>query len=82
MLSGEKSKILRCAQNDSMLWYLGGISEKLKNDAAADDIRQIQEWLDQLPENSLILDEIVNTWSITKGKSKLYQPDLPITGIN
>jgi len=52
------------------------ISAKLKNGAGADDIRQIQEWLELSPENPVTLTEIVNIWSVTKGKPKYYQPDL------
>ena len=52
------------------------VSAKLRNEAEANDILQIQEWLDSSPENPMILTEIVNIWSITKGQPESYQPDL------
>ncbi len=52
------------------------VSAKLRNEAEANDILQIQEWLDSSPENPMILTEIVNIWSITKGQPEYYQPDL------
>jgi transmembrane sensor len=54
------------------------ISARLKNEADQEQMRQIQDWLDGSPEHSLILSEIVNTWSITKNKAEFYQPDMTI----
>lgn len=52
------------------------ISARLENMAAGEDIRQIKEWLDLSPENPLILNEIVNTWSLTRNKPDYFQPDM------
>ncbi len=52
------------------------ISAKLKSEAGDDEIRQIQAWLDLSPENSMILTEIINTWTLTKSEPDFYQPDL------
>jgi ferric-dicitrate binding protein FerR (iron transport regulator) len=52
------------------------ISAKLNNTAEAGDTRKIQDWLDLSPENAMILTEIIDTWSVTKGKPEFYQPDL------
>ena len=52
------------------------ISAMLKNNAGADDVRQIQEWLDSSPENPVTLTEITNIWSITREQPEFYQPDL------
>ena len=61
-------------ENQNIPWE--AISAKLKNEVETDDIRQIQEWLDSSPENPMILSEIINIWSITKGQPEYYQPDL------
>lgn len=52
------------------------ISAQLKNEATAEQRKQIQEWLELSPENPVILAEIVNTWKLTNGKTNFYQPDL------
>jgi len=54
------------------------ISAKLKNSADDNQLKQIQEWLDLSPENSVILTEIVNTWTLTKNRTDFYQPDMTI----
>ncbi|HWR99117.1 MAG TPA: FecR domain-containing protein [Prolixibacteraceae bacterium] len=61
-------------ENQNIPW--GAISAKLKNVAGIEETKQIQEWLDLSSENQLILDEIVNVWSLTKGNSGYYQPDM------
>lgn len=52
------------------------ISAQLKNEATLIQKQQIQEWLDLSPENSVILSEIVNTWSVSKSSQEFYQPNL------
>ena len=52
------------------------ISARLENQTGSEDIRQIEEWLDSSPENTLILNEIINTWSLTRIKPEYFQPDL------
>jgi len=54
------------------------ISARLKDEADLDQTKAIEEWLEQSPDNLLILSEIVNTWSITKDKADFYQPDMAI----
>ena len=51
------------------------ISARLKNEATDDQLLQIEQWLDLSPENPVILSEIVSTWSITKHKTRFYEPD-------
>ena len=63
-------------QQQNIPWE--AISAKLKNDADQEQRMQIQSWLVSSPENSLILSEIVNTWSLTKNKTEFYQPDMSI----
>ncbi|MEI7829961.1 MAG: FecR domain-containing protein [Prolixibacteraceae bacterium] len=52
------------------------ISAKLNHVAEPDDLKQIQAWLDLSAENTAILSEIVNTWTITKSSPEFYQPDM------
>ena len=52
------------------------ISARLKDEASQEQMQQIQEWLESSPDHPVILSEIVNTWSVTKGKTEFYQPDL------
>ena len=54
------------------------ISSRLKNEASEEQLHQIKEWLDKSPENPVILSEIVNTWSLTKHKTRFYEPDKTI----
>ncbi len=54
------------------------ISAKLKNEADEIQLKQIQEWLDLSPENSVILTEISNTWALTRNRTEFYQPDMSI----
>lgn len=54
------------------------ISAKLKNEATDDQLRVIQEWLDASADHPAILNEIVNTWMLTRNTSKFYQPDLEL----
>lgn len=54
------------------------ISARLKNAADQAQMKQIQEWLDLSPEHPAILEEIMNTWSVTKNKTGFYQPDLSV----
>ena len=63
-------------QQQNIPWE--AISAKLKNSADDNQLKQIQEWLDLSPENSVILAEIVNTWSLTKNRTEFYQPDMSI----
>jgi len=51
------------------------IAARLKNEADAGQLLQIGEWLDSSPENPVILEEIISTWSITKHKTQFYEPD-------
>ena len=52
------------------------IAAKLENRTAGEDIGLLKEWLDSSPENPLILNEIVNTWSLTRSKPDYFQPDM------
>ncbi len=61
-------------QNQNIPWE--AISAKLKGEAVAEDLKLIQVWLDSSDENSLILKEIVQVWSVTKTKPEYYQPDM------
>lgn len=61
-------------QKQNIPWE--AISAKLKNDADGEQLKQIQDWLDSSPENSIILNEIMNTWLVTRKSNKSYQPDL------
>lgn len=61
-------------QKQNIPWE--AISAKLKNDADGEQLKQIQDWLDLSPENSMILKEIMNTWLVTRKSTKSYQPDL------
>lgn len=61
-------------QKQNIPWE--AISAKLKNDADGEQLKQIQDWLDLSPENSMILKEIMNTWLVTRKSNKSYQPDL------
>lgn len=54
------------------------ISAKLKNEASADQLKKIQEWLDLSPENPAILSEIVSTWMITRNKAEFYRPNMEL----
>jgi ferric-dicitrate binding protein FerR (iron transport regulator) len=54
------------------------ISARLKNEADKDQMRQIQEWLDLSPEHPVILNEIMNVWSVSKNRSDFYRPDLSV----
>ena len=61
-------------ENQNIPWE--AIAARLKNEALEDEMRQIQEWLDLSPENPVIMSEIMNIWSVTKGQPEYYQPDL------
>lgn len=61
-------------QKQNIPWE--AISAKLKNDVDGKQLKQIQDWLDLSPENSIILKEIMNTWLVTRKSNKSYQPDL------
>jgi len=61
-------------QQQNIPWE--AITAKLKNDADENQLKQIQDWLDLSPGNSVILTEIVNTWSVTKNRTEFYQPDM------
>jgi transmembrane sensor len=63
-------------QHQNIPWE--AISARLKNEADENQLKQIQEWLDLSPENSVILTEIANTWSLTKNRTEFYQPDMTI----
>lgn len=63
-------------QKQNIPWE--AISAKLKNDADGEQVKQIQDWLDLSPENSIILNEIMNTWLVTRKSTKSYQPDLVV----
>jgi ferric-dicitrate binding protein FerR (iron transport regulator) len=63
-------------ERQSIPWE--AISARLKNEADAEQTKQIQDWLDSSPEHPLILSEIVNTWSATRQKAEFYQPDMSI----
>ncbi len=54
------------------------ITARLKNEANAEQLLQIEEWLVLSPENQEILSEIINTWSLTKYKTEFYEPDKSI----
>ena len=61
-------------ENQNIPWE--AIAARLKNNAGEEEMRQIQEWLDLSPENPVIMSEIMNIWSVTKGQPEYYQPDL------
>jgi ferric-dicitrate binding protein FerR (iron transport regulator) len=63
-------------QQNNIPW--DAISAKLKNEADESQLKQIQEWLDLSPENSVILSEVANTWALTKKRTEFYQPDMTI----
>jgi transmembrane sensor len=52
------------------------ISARLNNEADADELKQIQDWLESSPDNSLILEEILNIWSVTRSLPEYYTPDM------
>lgn len=52
------------------------ISASLNREADTVQLKQIQDWLDSSEDNQSILEEISNTWSITKGLPEYYQPDM------
>ena len=52
------------------------ISARLNKEADADELKQIQDWLDLSPDNSLILEEISNIWSVTRSLPEYYTPDM------
>jgi transmembrane sensor len=54
------------------------IAARLKNEANDEQLRLIKEWLDLSPENQVILSEISHTWSLTKNKTRFYEPDKDI----
>ena len=54
------------------------IAARLKNEANAEQLLQIEDWLVLSPENQVILSEIINTWSLTKYKTEFYEPDKSI----
>lgn len=61
-------------QQNNIPWE--AISAQIKNEANENQLKQIQEWLDLSPENSVILSEIANTWSLTKNRTEFYRPDM------
>lgn len=61
-------------QQNNIPWE--AISAQLKNEADENQLKQIREWLDMSPENSVILAEIANTWSLTKNRTEFYRPDM------
>ena len=54
------------------------IAARLKNEANAEQLLKIEEWLVLSPENHVILSEIINTWSLTKYRTEFYVPDKTI----
>lgn len=52
------------------------IAARLENKATGEEIRQIKEWLDLSPENPLVLNEILNTWTLTRNMPDYFQPDM------
>jgi ferric-dicitrate binding protein FerR (iron transport regulator) len=52
------------------------IPARLENAATGEEIRQVKDWLDSSPENVLIFEEIVSTWSLTRSKPDYFQPDM------
>lgn len=54
------------------------VSSKLKNEATDDQLRIIQKWLDASPDHPAILNEIIDTWMLTRNTSEFYQPDMEI----
>jgi ferric-dicitrate binding protein FerR (iron transport regulator) len=52
------------------------VSARLNNEADAGDLKQIQDWLDKSPDNSLILEEIFSTWEVSRNLPEYYTPDM------
>lgn len=60
--------------NTNIPWE--AVSARLTKKAEAGDLKQIQEWLDSSPDNAVILEEILNTWSLTRNLPEYYTADL------